>query len=98
MNCYAAEALGDSGPIESWASGVLYDNVRIDGGGLNLENRWIVPPGAGWSAANCVLWQCRAATMRLLPPADGQQLGDRLLGRFLRRRHVRGPQRLCPAA
>jgi Family of unknown function (DUF6298) len=68
VNCYAAGALDDSGPLESWASGVLYDNVRIDGAGLDLTNRWIVPPGAGWSAANCVLWQCQAATMNVLRP------------------------------
>lgn len=68
VNCYADAALGDSGPIESWASGVLYDNVRVSGAGLNLENRWIDPPGAGWSAANCVLWQCQAATLRVFRP------------------------------
>lgn len=68
VNCYAARALDDSGPIESWASGVLYDNVRIDGADLVLENRWSSPPGAGWSAANCVLWQCRAATVRCFRP------------------------------
>lgn len=68
VNCYAAQALGDSGPIESWASGVLYDNVRIDGAGLNLTNRWNAPPSAGWSAANCVLWQCRASTMDVSRP------------------------------
>ena len=27
VQCEAREALDDSGPIESWASGVLYDNV-----------------------------------------------------------------------
>jgi len=68
VNCIASEARDDSGPLESWASGVLYDNVRIDGAGLNLENRWITPPGAGWSAANCVLWQCQAATMHVSRP------------------------------
>ena len=68
VNCYAADAHGDSGPIESWASGVLYDNVRIDGAGLNLENRWVSPPSAGWSAANSVIWQCQAATMRCFQP------------------------------
>jgi hypothetical protein len=68
VHCHANEAQGDSGPIESWASGVLYDNVRIDGAGLNLENRWITPPGAGWSAGNCMLWQCQAATMHVSRP------------------------------
>lgn len=61
VQCYAKDALGESGPIESWASGVLYDNVRIDGNDLQLSNRWNNPPRAGWAAANCVLWQCRAA-------------------------------------
>lgn len=70
VNCYAARAHKDSGPLESWASGVLYDNVRIDGSSLQLENRWTKPPGAGWSAANCVLWQCQAAVIRAFrPPA-----------------------------
>ena len=78
VNCYADEALGDSGPIESWASGVLYDNVRIEGAGLNLENRWITPPGAGWSAANCVLWQCQAAMLRVFrpPTANNWAIGE----------------------
>lgn len=70
VNCYAAETHGDSGPMESWSSGVLFDNVRIDGGGLHLENRWTSPPGCGWAAANSVIWQCQAATIRCFrPPA-----------------------------
>ena len=68
VNCQSLRSLGDSGPIESWASGVLYDNVRIDGAGLALENRWSSPGVAGWSAANCMLWQCQAATMRVFRP------------------------------
>jgi hypothetical protein len=68
VSCSAVLALGDSGPIESWASGVLYDNVRIDGAGLNLENRWIAGQGAGWTAANCMLWQATAAEMRCFSP------------------------------
>jgi hypothetical protein len=68
VNCVAHQALSDSGPLESWVSGVLYDNVRIDGAGLNLLNHWSTPPGAGWSAANCVLWQCRAADMAVFRP------------------------------
>jgi hypothetical protein len=68
VQCVAWQTHGDSGPLESWASGVLFDNVRIDGGGLTLENRWTSPPQAGWSAANCVLWQCQAATIRCFRP------------------------------
>jgi hypothetical protein len=68
VNCRTRESLADSGPLESWASGVLYDNVRIDGNSLNLVNRWADPPGTGWSAANCVLWQCRASTIGCFRP------------------------------
>ncbi|MGD9633991.1 MAG: DUF6298 domain-containing protein, partial [Pirellulales bacterium] len=68
VNCRTQESLADSGPLESWASGVLYDNVRIDGNALNLINRWTDPPGAGWSAANCVLWQCRASAIACFRP------------------------------
>ena len=52
LECEATAAHGFSGPIESWASGVLYDNVTIDGGGLLLTNREIDGQGVGWAAAN----------------------------------------------
>lgn len=68
VQCRAKLAHQDSGPIESWSSGVLFDNVRIDGNSLRFENRWNSPPKAGWSAANCVLWQCRAAHVHCFRP------------------------------
>jgi hypothetical protein len=68
VQCEATLPLGDSGPIESWASGVLYDCVRIDGNGLSLANRGPNPHGAGWSAANSVLWQCSASVIRCPNP------------------------------
>ncbi|NIP98405.1 MAG: pectate lyase, partial [Akkermansiaceae bacterium] len=57
-----------SGPLESWVSGLLYDNVTIDGSGLHLENRWRAGGGVGWSAANCTIWQSNAAEMRCFSP------------------------------
>ena len=71
VNCYAKNALGDSGPRESCATGVLYDNVRIEGNDLNLMHRWNSPPKAGWSAINCLLWQCQAANVRCDHPPLG---------------------------
>jgi hypothetical protein len=68
VHCVAARTHGDSGPLESWTSGLLFDNVRIDGGGLLLENRWAAPTGCGWAAANSVLWQCQAAQIRCFRP------------------------------
>lgn len=78
VNCIATRAHADSGPLESWASGVLYDNVRVEGGGLHLVNRWTNPAQVGWSAANCVLWQCRASTVHCFRPpgANNWSLGN----------------------
>ena len=70
--CIASQTHGDSGPLESWSSGVLYDNVRIDGGRLSLENRWAAPAGCGWAAANSVIWQCQAAQVRCFQPPGAQ--------------------------
>ena len=68
VQCEAREALADSGPIESWVSGVLYDNVNIDGNALTLGFRPGNNAGIGWAAANCVLWNCSASVIRCWNP------------------------------
>lgn len=68
VQCEAREALADSGPIESWASGVLYDNVVIDGNALTLGFRPGNNAAIGWAAANCVLWNCSASVIRCWNP------------------------------
>lgn len=68
VQCEASMPLRDSGPLESWASGVLYDNVRIDGHALTLGNRGPSLNGVGWAAANSVLWNCSAARMVCASP------------------------------
>jgi hypothetical protein len=68
VQCEAKDTLDDSGPIDSAASGVLYDNVRIDGNALNLYDRSYRSQGAGWSALNCVLWQSSASIINLFDP------------------------------
>ena len=50
-----------SGTIDSWASGILFDIVNVDGHALSLLNRGQDAQGAGWTAANSVLWQCAAS-------------------------------------
>ncbi len=62
LDCQALNANAPSGPFESWASGVLYDRVSIQGAGLALANLGAVTQGAAWTAANCVLWNCSAAS------------------------------------
>ena len=83
--CSSKQASYFSGPIGSWASGVLYDNVEIDGAGLSLTNLETAAQGTGWAAANCVLWNCVAPviTCRKPPTANnwvfgvwGEYVGD----------------------
>lgn len=50
-----------SGTIDSWASGILFDIVHVDGAAISYSNRGQDAQGAGWSAANSVIWQCAAS-------------------------------------
>jgi hypothetical protein len=68
LQCTAREALDYSGPVESWASGVLYDSVIIRGNALRLFNRGIDGQGSGWAAANSLLWNCEATDIQVQSP------------------------------
>jgi hypothetical protein len=72
VQCESDLPAADSGAIESWSSGTLFDSVRIDGGGLSLMNRGADDEGAGWSAANSVLWNCVAAKISCENPPGAQ--------------------------
>ncbi len=68
VQCEANEALEDSGAIESWSSGTLFDNVRIDGNAISLGYRPGNNAAIGWAAANSALWNCSAAIIRCWNP------------------------------
>lgn len=68
VQCNAWQALSFSGAIDSWASGVLFDVVNIDGNKLSYANRGQDGQGAGWSAANSVFWNCTAAIVSCPKP------------------------------
>ena len=61
-----------SGCIDSWASGVLFDVVNIDGNALRFGNREQDGQGAGWSAANSLYWNCSAARIDCYKPPTAQ--------------------------
>lgn len=61
-----------SGGIDSWASGVLFDIVNVDGQALSYMNRGQDGQGAGWAAANSVFWQCSAARVDCYQPPGAQ--------------------------
>jgi hypothetical protein len=77
--CSATEALDWSGTTESWASGVLFDNTIVRGNALRLMNVGARGQGAGWTAANCILWNCESTEIQVQSPpgALNQEFGCR---------------------
>ncbi|WP_110054874.1 DUF6298 domain-containing protein [Chitinophaga sp. S165] len=61
VECMSDLPYSFSGAIDSWASGLLLDNVTVNGQALGFPNRGQDGQGAGWTAANSMLWQCAAA-------------------------------------
>lgn len=61
VQCKAYLPFSYSGAIDTWASGVLFDVINIDGNALNYRNIGQDGRGAGWTAANSVFWQCSAS-------------------------------------
>jgi hypothetical protein len=71
-----------SGTIDSWASGVLFDRVQVDGHALGFQNRRQDGHGAGWTAANSVLWQCSAARIDCYRPPTANNYSFGAWGQF----------------
>ena len=68
VQCESIESLGFSGSIGSWAAGLLFDIVDIDGGDLRFANLAQFQFGTGWNTANAMLWQCTASTIECYSP------------------------------
>lgn len=73
VQCDAEESLGFSGSISSWATGLLYDIVNIDGNDLKLTNLGQDKYGAGWNTANSTLYQCTAAGLYCASPTTEEK-------------------------
>ncbi len=73
---YSATGSGHAGPIvlldctfqgngrieshQRWSTGVLYDNCRVPGGGIDFRNRGSMGSGHGWTMGWGVAWNCEA--------------------------------------
>ncbi|MEI6950042.1 DUF6298 domain-containing protein [Paraflavisolibacter sp. H34] len=68
VQCQSDRPYSFSGTIDSWASGILFDIVNVDGQALRYANRGQDGAGAGWTAANSVFWQCSAALVECPAP------------------------------
>lgn len=72
VQCSAVRPYSFSGAIDSWASGVLFDIANIDAQALSYKNREQDGQGAGWAAANSMLWNCTAAHIDCYQPPGAQ--------------------------
>ena len=70
VQCDAVACHGYSGSSSSWATGLLFDNVTIEGGGISFKNLELEKWGAGWNTANSVLWQCSASRIDCYTVSD----------------------------
>lgn len=68
VQCDSYESLGPSGAISSWAPGILFDIVNIDGNDIVFKNWELEKFGAGWSTANSTMWQSTAAGLFCYSP------------------------------
>ncbi|WP_201300865.1 DUF6298 domain-containing protein [Sunxiuqinia indica] len=72
VQCYSYLPYNFSGAVGGWSSGILFDKMTIDGGNINFAFRDVDGQGGGWSAANSLCWQCRAAQIHLDTPPQAQ--------------------------
>ena len=72
VQCESIMPYSFSGTIDSWASGVLFDVVNVDGNALRFGNRGQDANGAGWSAANSLFWNCSASRIDCYKPPTAQ--------------------------
>jgi hypothetical protein len=76
VQCEGETSLGFSGSIGSWAAGLLFDIVNIDGHDLHFGNLEQFQFGTGWNTANSMFWQCTASTISCYSPdADNRCSG-----------------------
>ena len=72
VQCESVAAHNFSGAVDSWASGVLFDIVNVEGQALSYKNRGQDGQGAGWTAVNSMFWQCTAGRIECFSPPTAQ--------------------------
>lgn len=68
VQCEGENSLGFSGSIGSWAAGLLFDIVNIDGNDISFKNLEQFQFGTGWNTANSMMWQCTGSTLYCYSP------------------------------
>jgi hypothetical protein len=68
LQCQSYLPYSFSGSIGSWATGMLFDVVLIDGNALSFKNLGQDGRGIGWNAANSVIWETSASKIDNFSP------------------------------
>ena len=68
VQCESLYPYNFSGGVASWATGVLFDVVAVEGGIVTMMNRGQDGNGAGWNMANSTLWNTTAAKIENYSP------------------------------
>ncbi|KQB39937.1 DUF6298 domain-containing protein [Flavobacterium aquidurense] len=82
VQCESHLPFENSGAIGSWATGVLFDIANIDGKALSYNNREQNGRGAGWTAANSVIWESSASKIECYSPQTAQNWAFGVWGQF----------------
>lgn len=72
LDCYAEESYADTGPHHRWATGALFDNVRVPDHSIRIINRLNLGSGHGWAGANMVIWNSEAKNFLVQSPPTAQ--------------------------
>jgi hypothetical protein len=72
LDCYAEESYADTGPHHRWATGALFDNVRVPDHSIRIINRLNLGSGHGWAGANMVIWNSEADHYIIQNPPTAQ--------------------------
>ena len=77
VDCVAENAFSDTGPHHRWSVGTLFDNVRVDGNAINVQDRQASGTGHGWAGALKVFWNCVAESIvcQKPPPSLNYAIG-----------------------
>ncbi|RZJ51205.1 MAG: pectate lyase [Chryseobacterium sp.] len=82
VQCESHMPFENSGAIGSWATGVLFDIVNIDGKELSYNNREQGGRGAGWTAGNSVFWESSASKIECYSPPTALNWAFGVWGQF----------------
>jgi hypothetical protein len=87
LDSSADNSHSDTGPHHRWATGTLYDNIRVPAHDIAVQNRLSFGSGHGWAGANHVVWNSTANRIVVQNPPTAQNwcfgaIGTKWAGAF----------------